>query len=262
VRADSFVLHFSFDHSQIRSTDSSALGRFIHRQLYPAGDTAVPHDIDSIAVTGYTDTVGTPEYNLRLSVRRAMVVAEVFRQSLGPDSSLITHIDGRGEDEPLPGDDSESRRVIIVCWHHPPPPPPPVIVQRDTPRSPDEPDTILRLDDIRFYANTTNLTQTAQTLLPRHINYLMTLKDRYLEIDGYCNSPGALLKPNDPLYILSVKRAKFIYDQLIERGFDSTRLLYKGKGNANPRNAHPVTRDEMDTNMRVEIQVFKTKPQP
>jgi len=256
ARTDTFIFHFAFDRSEIRPADSSALQRFL------AGLT-----IDSISITGYTDTVGSPDYNQRLSQRRAVSAGELLQRLLATDMGTPVHLEGRGEAEPLPGDDSESRRVIVVVWWRPPlpptpPPPPPVVAQRDTPRDVSEPDTILRLDDIRFYANTTNLTESAQMLLPRHINYLLTLKDRFLEIDGYCNSPGPPLKQTDPLYILSEKRAKFIYDRLVEQGFDPDRVIYKGKGNANPRNAHPTTRDEMDKNMRVEIQVFRTRPEP
>lgn len=253
ARTDTFIFHFAFDHSEIRPADSSALRRFL-----------ADLTIDSIAITGHTDTVGNPDYNQRLSQRRAMAAGELLQHLLATDMGMPVHLEGRGETEPLPGDDSASRRVTVVCWRRPPPPPPPppVVVQPDTPRDVSEPDTILRLDDIRFYANTTNLTESAQMLLPKHINYLLTLRDRFLEIDGYCNSPGPPLKPTDPLYILSVKRAKFIYDRLVEQGFDPDRVIYKGKGNANPRNAHPTTRDEMDKNMRVEIQVFRRRPEP
>lgn len=248
AKTDTFILHFAFDHSEVRPVDTSSLRRFLS-----------DFSIDSIAITGYTDTVGSPEYNQQLSERRAVAAGAMLQHLLATDMGTPVHLEGRGETEPLPGDDSESRRVTIVCWRRPPPPPPPVVPQ-DTPRNESEPDTILRLDDIRFYANTTNLTEAAEQLLPKHINYLLTLKDRYLEVDGYCNSPGPPLKPTDPLYILSVRRAKFIYDRLIEQGFDPGRVVYKGKGNTNPRNAHPTTRDEMDKNMRVEIQVFRARP--
>jgi outer membrane protein OmpA-like peptidoglycan-associated protein len=267
-RIDTFVLHFAFDHSDIRSMDTGALRAFAVAQLHPdstVGATASARDLDSINISGYTDTVGSETYNQQLSLRRALSAAALFRQWLGPDSTRLTRIDALGEAHPLPGDDSESRRVVIIFWHHPPPPPPPpppVVVHADTPRDPSQPDTVFELDDIRFHANTANLTDAAQLILPKYINYLLTLRDRYLEVDGYCNSPGPPLPKNDPLYILSVKRAKFIYDALIEKGFDANRLLYKGKGNTNPRNAHPTTRDEMDKNMRVEIRVFRQKPEP
>jgi len=255
VKTDTVILRFAFNQSGIRAADSASLRLFVRDRLRSDGTI-----LDSIAVTGYTDTVGSLDYNQRLSLRRAMAAVAVVRQWLGEDSFLVKRIEARGELEPL-GDDSESRRVAIVCWQHASPPPPPVIVRLDTPKSSSEPDTILRLDDIRFYANTTNLTESAQVILPKHLDYLLTLKDRFLEIDGYCNSPGPPLKTSDPLYILSEKRARFIYDRLVEKGFDTSRVIYKGKGNANPRNAHPTTRDEMDKNMRVEIQVFRSRPE-
>jgi outer membrane protein OmpA-like peptidoglycan-associated protein len=258
AKADTFVLRFAFNHSEIRTVDSAALWGFIRDRLRDNSSV-----IDSIAITGHTDTIGSADYNERLSLRRAIATATAVRQWLDGNSLLVTRIEARGEREPLPGDDSESRRVAIVCWRHPlPPPPPPAIVQQDSPRNLSEPDTILRLDDVRFYANTTNLTDSAQMILPKYINYLLTLKDHFLEIDGYCNSPGPPLKTNDPLYILSERRAKFIYDRLVEQGFDTSRVIYRGKGNANPRNAHPTTRDEMDKNMRVEIKVFRSRQEP
>jgi outer membrane protein OmpA-like peptidoglycan-associated protein len=260
ARTDTFVFHFVFDHSEIRPADTFALRHFFNQKFHMDDNTGASGGIDSIHITGYTDTVGTPEYNQQLSLRRAMAAGLLFREWLGTDYQNLIHIEGRGESEPLSGVDSENRRVTVIVWPRPAPAPPPVVAQREEPRNPDEPDTVLQLDDIRFYANTTNLTEAAEQLLPRHINYLLSLKDRFLEIDGYCNSPGPPLKTSDPLYVLSVRRAKFIYDRLIEQGFDSSRLIYRGKGNANPRNAHPTTRDEMDKNMRVEIQVFRKKP--
>ncbi|HEY4108298.1 OmpA family protein [Puia sp.] len=263
AKTDTFILHFPFDRSGIRPADTAAFRLFVSDRLRTKGEISSNGDIDSISITGHTDTVGNPAYNQQLSRRRAFAAMTLFRQWLGPDSSLITRIEAHGETEPLPGDDSGSRRVTIVYWHRPSPPTPlPALVAADSNPPAAEPDTVFELEDIRFYANTTVLTDAAQMSLPKYTSYLLTFRERFLEIDGYCNSPGAPLPTNDPLYILSVKRAKFIYDHLIEKGFDPDRLLYKGKGNTNPRNAHPTTRGEADQNMRVEIRVFRKKPVP
>jgi flagellar motor protein MotB len=53
-----------------------------------------------------------------------------------------------------------------------------------------------------------------------------------------------------------VNRAKFIYDYLVNAGFDPYRLTYKGMGNATPVNPYPTTKEEMNANMRVEIKVY------
>lgn len=255
TRADTLVLHFAFDRSDIRPADSQAL--YSTSQLRSTADVA---DIDSILITGYTDTAGSIPYNDRLSLRRALAAAALVRQWLGPSSSASLRVVARGESDPIPGDDSASRRVTIICWRHPAPPP--VAANPETVRTEPEPDTVFSLDDIHFVANTAILTDAARLALPRHLTDLLSLRDRYLEVDGYCNSPGPPLPPTDPLYILSVQRAKFIYDCLIEKGFDPGRLVYKGKGNTNPRMAHPTTRGESDQNMRVEIKVYKKKPEP
>ena len=248
-RADTLVVHFDFDHSIIRPADSTAL------------QSARPN-ADSILLIGYTDTVGHNAYNLQLSYRRALATKTALLTQPATAQPPI-RLDARGEANPLPGDDSLSRRVEIIIYYHVKDTPaivkaPPV----DTPRArpDDEPDTTFGLDNINFIANTPTLTDAARDALPHSVAYLRNFSDRYLEIDGFCNQPGPPLKPKDPLFILSVQRAKFIYNYLITQGFDSTHLRYKGLGNTNPVNAHPTTAHEMDQNMRVEIRVFRKPP--
>ncbi len=268
-RADTIVVHFAFDRSIVRPADSTALQN--------AGRNA-----DSILLLGYTDTVGATAYNIQLSYRRAQATQKALLQYFiqtapismqspptqpqapPPTATPPIRLDPRGESNPLPGDDSLSRRVEIIVYYHINDTPtivkaPPV----DTPRirPDDEPDTAFGLDNINFIANTPILTDASKEALPGSVAYLRNFADRYLEIDGFCNQPGPPLKPKDPLFILSIRRAKFIYDYLIAQGFDSTHLRYKGLGNTNPVNAHPTTAHEMDQNMRVEIRVFR-KPQP
>lgn len=172
-------------------------------------------------------------------------------------------LEGRGKAEPLPGDDSLSRRAVVIVYYHDKPAPP--VAKIDTPppppvRAPGEPDTTISLSNINFIANTPVLTDAAREAMPGTIDNLRSFRDRYLEIDGFCNAPGPPLPPHDPLFKLSVERAKYIYDLLIQHGFDSTRLRYKGLGNTRSVNAHPTTAAEMDQNMRVEIKVFSKLP--
>lgn len=263
-RADTIVVHFAFDRSIVRTADSTALQN-------------ARRNADSILLLGYTDTAGATAYNDRLSYRRAQATQKALLQYFTQAATVSPppqtqaqpqtppiRLDPRGETNPLPGDDSLSRRVEIIVYYHIIDTPaivkaPPV----DTPRirPDDEPDTAFGLDNINFIANTPTLTDAAKEALPGSVAYLRNFTDRYLEIDGFCNQPGPPLKPKDPLFILSIRRAKFIYDYLIAQGFDSTHLRYKGLGNTNPVNAHPTTAHEMDQNMRVEIRVFR-KPQP
>jgi len=119
-----------------------------------------------------------------------------------------------------------------------------------------QPEAILALHHINFIVDTPIPTDSTRLILPQFITELERFKDHRLEIDGYVNSLAPLRGPKDPLYILSVRRAKFIYDYLINAGFDPAKLTYKGMGNATPVNPNPTTKEEMNANMRVEIKVY------
>jgi outer membrane protein OmpA-like peptidoglycan-associated protein len=266
---DTLIVHFAFDRSDIHAADSQRIIGFFtpHQKNYgPADSTDGPNNpflIDSAVVIGYTDVVGGRSYNQGLSERRARSVALFVMNFLPQERASASRIEGRGKSEPLPGDDSLSRRAIIIVFYQGKPAP--RVVHLDTPppppvRAPGEPDTVISLNNINFIANTPVLTDAAREAMPSTINNLRSFSDRFLEIDGFCNAPGPPLPPHDPLFQLSVQRAKYIYDILISSGFDSSRLRYKGLGNTRPVNAHPTTTAEMDENMRVEIKVFSKLP--
>jgi outer membrane protein OmpA-like peptidoglycan-associated protein len=244
LRADTLILHFAFNRSTIRPADSVAISNLVARTP------------DSILLLGYTDTAGSDAYNDKLSYRRALAAKAMLRLP------IPIRLEARGEADPLPGDDSLSRRALLIIYYHAKPTP---IAHADPPpkqKAPGDPDTVLTLNHINFLANKAELTEAAIMALPSNVANLRPFRDRYLEIDGYCNQPGPRLAKTDVLFILSVNRAKFIYEYLIGQGFDSTHLSYKGLGNASPVNAHPTTASEMDQNMRVEIKVFHDPPKP
>lgn len=71
----------------------------------------------SISVEGHTDSVGTSNYNMRLSEERAKSVARELTQDGLPRSSLRVH--GYGESRPVASNDSDSgrqrnRRVEVI----------------------------------------------------------------------------------------------------------------------------------------------------
>lgn len=72
--------------------------------------------IADVVIVGHTDTVGTTDYNDRLSLKRAEAVREQL-VAAGMDRQIIT-VWGRGEREPVePGDEHRSevnRRAVII----------------------------------------------------------------------------------------------------------------------------------------------------
>ena len=279
---DTLVLHFSFNQDRIRPEDAELLKSFIHKPGVV---------IHTLLVTGYADTTGTNVYNQRLSLRRARSVAGSIAGLLTTPPSI--RISARGEDQPIAGSDSLSRRVEVIYLSYtttttistdfivhatkmkkvvaapeptvaaapesavaaPPESAPSGSAPGPSATAP-QPDTIITLTNINFIEDSPNLTEASVMVIPEYVRMLQRYKADSLEIDGYCHSLTPITNTNDPLFKLSVKRAKFIFDYLVDEGFDRTKLSYKGMGNATPKNEHPATAEEARTNMRVEIRVF------
>jgi len=255
---DTLILHFAFNRYTIRDSDTARLSHFLH---YTSRKT------DSLIIIGYTDTIGSHAYNKKLSLSRALATARFIEgQGLIPFS-----VGGKGEEEPVPGNDSLSRRVLVIAGHSFQAPGTAFAAKTGQASASDtlnwlihsiarenrKPDTIISLADINFIENSPNLTPSSRMTLPANIRFLKQYKSDFLEIDGYCNSFSPITSTDDPLFQLSVKRARVIFDYLVEAGFDSTKLSYKGMGNTSPRNANPATSDEARANMRVEICIYR-----
>jgi outer membrane protein OmpA-like peptidoglycan-associated protein len=278
-RPDTLILHFAFNSYRIQPADSARL-----YQIFSVSSA------DSVSITGYTDKTGTVAYNQRLSQRRADAAYLWVRRaanSAAGSSVPYGQVIGAGVAPTPERADSDNRRVEIV-YHHPlsvaansgaPPhydtiaarrrsdagasrPNDSIVVVKSAPADSSSgadsarPTEVLALHRINFIVDTPIPTDSTRRILPQFIVELRQFKDRRLEIDGYVNSLSPLRGTKDPLFILSVRRAKFIYDYLVDAGFDPGKLTYKGMGNASPINPTPSTREEMDANMRVEIKVY------
>jgi len=246
---DTLTVYFTFDQHGLRQEEAARLDAFI-RRVNPATDT--------LFVSGYTDTVGTSSYNQSLSMRRAQQVA-TFTGS----HHIPTVIFAVGEREQTEGGDSVNRRVVVIRSYPAAPantPPTPSTTPPTDTSTAGRPDSVITLKDINFYEDQAILTESSRTFLPRYIQVLRQYRSDYIEVDGFCNSTQPVTEPNDPLFKLSIKRAKLIYDILVDEGFDPSHLSYKGMGNTRSKFAHPVTAEEMHANMRVEVLIFHKAP--
>lgn len=110
ITLDSTVL-FGKDSAKINSGAGGRLTE-VGRQLQQRGP-------GSVRITGYTDDLGSAEYGLALSRRRADAVASVLRRSL-PSSSFPFTVEGKGEANPaVPNEDEASRRInrrVVVVY--------------------------------------------------------------------------------------------------------------------------------------------------
>jgi OOP family OmpA-OmpF porin len=96
---------FTFD-----SADLSAGGRATLDELIRAtgGQT-----VATITVTGHTDRIGSDDYNMGLSQRRAKAVAD-YMIGKGVPAGSITAV-GRGESEPVVQCDDTNWKALVEC---------------------------------------------------------------------------------------------------------------------------------------------------
>jgi OOP family OmpA-OmpF porin len=102
-------VHFDFDKSNIRPGDAAILDE--------AAATLQANPNVAVNVNGYTDAIGTVEYNIGLSNRRADAVVNYLTEKGIPSSRLIPH--GFGKSDPVATNDTpegraQNRRVELV----------------------------------------------------------------------------------------------------------------------------------------------------
>ena len=104
-----FMVFFDFDKSDL-TAEAKAI-------ITQAADAAKKQNSTTIALTGYTDTVGTVPYNLKLSVRRGESVKKMLVQLGIPEKEIS--VVGKGKSDLLVATkdgvrEPQNRRVTIV----------------------------------------------------------------------------------------------------------------------------------------------------
>lgn len=87
-----------------------------------------------------------------------------------------------------------------------------------------------RLHDINFETNSYTLDKRAIRILEEFYEFLKTNKSIQIEIQGHTDNVGA----REDNLILSDRRAKVVYDYLVQKGITPARMTYKGYGPDKP----------------------------
>lgn len=93
---------FDFDKATLKPDMKTALDKLIGTMFSSAG-------IGELTVVGHTDNMGTDEYNLALSMRRATAVVDYLKANGLKD--LDFDIQGKGESEPVDGNHTPEGRA-------------------------------------------------------------------------------------------------------------------------------------------------------
>ncbi|RPJ52421.1 MAG: OmpA family protein [Acidobacteria bacterium] len=112
----------------------------------------------------------------------------------------------------------------------------------------------LVLDNIQFAGGTATILPPSFPTLNTLYSSLARSKTLKVELRGHINKPGARLDmkaDND----LGGRRAKAVYDYLVNKGIAKQRLSYKGYGNTQMLHPKPQTPEQEAANRRVEAVV-------
>ena len=266
AQQDTLIIHFDLNRSVIRHGDAGLLDSLIRTP-----------GMVSVDIYGHTDSLGNDRYNDSLSLVRAKAVCGYLIARGAPDS-LFTGVNGFGRRKPYdPVDRAANRRVEVIIrkmlTHEAVAEPQPVPERQ--PAAEQQPESLeeafrdttglagkhIILRNVNFYGD-------RHTPLPwsyTELNQLFTIMKQYpgmvIRIEGYvcCMQEGLDGRDADNGSSgLSVQRAKFVYDFLVDKGISKSRMSYKGFGASNK--LYPLERNQRERtlNRRVEIRVIST----
>lgn len=107
-------IKITFDSGLMFALNSYELTSATKSNLANLAKTLNKYEDTNILIEGHTDQSGSEDYNLELSRKRALAVAD-YVESLGVKGSRVTTM-GYGETQPLSTVDAENRRVEVAIF--------------------------------------------------------------------------------------------------------------------------------------------------
>jgi outer membrane protein OmpA-like peptidoglycan-associated protein len=249
------IVNFDFNSSTIRPEAKARLDSLV--QLIGLNNPPV----QSLEITGHCDSIGSISYNQALSERRALAVSS-YLTSHGVNKPFIKKVAGYSKLMPLNSNtDSlmrfQNRRVEIAIYYI-------SGTTATTKKSIDvskvEVNKTLVLENINFEHGTHIMLKQSYPSLQMLVNTLQENPTLKIEIQGHvcCSAPtdGDALDDLTHTYDLSLRRARVIYEYLINQGIQPERLSYIGLGPKFPL-VKELTEQDRVKNRRVEIKILQ-----
>lgn len=274
---DTVSVYFPYNVQSLTEQAISSLDEAIYKRRLP--------ESEALQIIGYTDEIGSPEYNLKLSRERANSVKAYLIKS-GFSKEQITLVLGKGEQfarkTTNPDGTPADRRVDIVRGSKLPEKATKdmsvkfipglkdtgAVVAKQLPKKSLDAQLktvnigqTLVLEDIFFLPGRHTVRPESEDALAQLYNALAANPNIRVSIEGHvCCIPPELVDANDEdshTQTLSLNRAKAIRDYLVKRGLDANRFEYKGFGHRKPVIFPERTEEEANRNRRVELRVIK-----
>ena len=217
-------------------------------------------EIERIAIYGFCDDRGSDSYNLTLSQERANAIKKIF-SGFGVDDNLISNVDGKGEVllRVISSDNITiirglNRKVEINVLYK-------ISDLEELPKDEKEPPFLneklkvgdkITLDNILFKTGYSYVVKESLPVLEKMAKALRERDDIYFTIQGHVcctrNARDAVDKGTGKRN-LSLARARYIYDYMVDKGINRTRIRYVGL-----KNKYPLGK-ETKYDRRVEIKI-------
>lgn len=208
-------------------------------------------------ILGHTDNIGSDEYNMNLSERRAVAVKEyLVKQGVDRDRLYTA---GCGERKPVADNStalgrSINRRIEFSIYDG---------ISSKCPKdeSPEETNgrklesavqngEQLVIDGVFFKFDSDQLTQDSETTLDNVVNVLKKYPNAEIEIQGHTDSLGSELYNE----FLSQRRAESVKKYLVSKGISSDKLTTVGLGEKQPIEDN-ATQYGRAVNRRIEFKI-------
>lgn len=261
-------VYFEHDQADVSQEERDSLTEW----LKTISDTAT-----KVEIIGFADHLGTDEYNLKLSERRAKSVASLI-ESKSEFHYRMSLTEAKGESlsaQPNSAErQPEDRRVDVIVSEKgkravsQPKVEQITIPEPDSDRPKMESDLLVRaevgqiivLKNLNFFPGRHFLIPQALPELERLAQIMKENPQMEIEILGHiCCKLDTLdgLDVNTQTYTLSQNRAEYIFDQLVLAGIEPKRMRHRGFAGSRPLVNPEMTDEDRQRNRRVEIRILK-----
>lgn len=249
---DTLQLFYNIDAFELTEKHQQSIDNFMAR---------LPDSINTIEVYAYCDYLASYKYNQVLSEKRALAIKTYLLArekpiKLFPKGQVLD----KNAEETL--GNSKNRRVdLMVSYLN-------KSKEMITPPTEDETSKLIQklevgdnfvVKGLNFIGGQHFLTKVSKPKLEKLLTALEKNPSIHIEIQGHicCQYTGDGMDNYTGERNLSVARAQYIYDYLIEHGIDKERLSYKGFGSS--KKLFPEEKDsfQQQKNRRVEIMITK-----
>lgn len=218
-------------------------------------------DVEVVKIYGYTDSIGSTDYNIKLSGRRAAYVENQLRQHRALVSSGA-EVKGFGETIVFSQNTSTDRLVMIHYFEKP--------AMKDTVVVTEICQLSVKLPTSGLTASIANAKVGDRLRIP-NMNFYNGMEEMLPESKPILEELLQIMKNNPALKItieghiccdrlegdkLSIRRARAIYNHLVKNGISKKRLRYQGYAGTSPIHFIPEKNEwERAENRRVEIHI-------